>query len=141
MEATQLRKNFFETLREIEVSIEVVRNGRVAAILSPPPHQDGLRYDRRRLARICERNKIRRLSVFGSFARGTDFGPESDVDVIVELTPRTKKSFVRHMDAIFELQDLFGRSVDLCYQSELVNCDPDTRDVITREAKVLYEAR
>ena len=36
------------------------------------------------LADFCGRHRIRRLSVFGSFIRD-DFGPESDIDVLVEF--------------------------------------------------------
>ena len=39
--------------------------------------------DRVRLAEFCRRNGIRRLAVFGS-AFGDDFGPRSDIDVLVE---------------------------------------------------------
>ena len=37
-----------------------------------------------RLEEFCHRNWIRRLSLFGSVLRD-DFGPESDVDVLVEF--------------------------------------------------------
>lgn len=37
----------------------------------------------------CERNPIRRLSLFGSVLRD-DFSPESDVDMLVELEPTAK---------------------------------------------------
>ena len=42
--------------------------------------------DRDRIADFCRRNHIRRLSLFGSVLRD-DFGPESDVDVLVEFDP------------------------------------------------------
>ena len=42
-----------------------------------------------KLAEFCRRNRIRRLSLFGSVLRD-DFGPESDVDV---LDPACKASF------------------------------------------------
>ena len=41
---------------------------------------------RERLAAFCRRNHIRRLSLFGSILHG-DFGPESDVDFLVEFEP------------------------------------------------------
>ncbi len=40
--------------------------------------------DHDRLAAFCRENRIRRLSLFGSVLRD-DFGPESDVDVLVEF--------------------------------------------------------
>jgi predicted nucleotidyltransferase len=42
--------------------------------------------DQRRLAAFCRRNHIRRLSFSGSVLR-EDFGPDSDVDVLVEFDP------------------------------------------------------
>ena len=42
--------------------------------------------DQAQLARFCRRHYIRRLSLFGSVLR-EDFGPDSDVDVLVEFEP------------------------------------------------------
>lgn len=41
------------------------------------------------LADFCLRNHIRRLALFGSILR-EDFGPESDIDVLVEFEPGTR---------------------------------------------------
>ncbi len=46
----------------------------------------GLQLPDDQIAQICRRYKIREMSVFGSNARG-DAGPDSDVDVLVELQP------------------------------------------------------
>ena len=40
--------------------------------------------DKKRIAGFCRRHRIRRLAFFGSVLR-TDFGPHSDVDVLVEF--------------------------------------------------------
>jgi uncharacterized protein len=42
--------------------------------------------DKEKIADFCRRHHIRRLSLFGSVLRD-DFGPESDVDVLVEFEP------------------------------------------------------
>ena len=39
---------------------------------------------REQIAAFCRRHRIRRLAVFGSAVRN-DFGPDSDVDVLVEF--------------------------------------------------------
>lgn len=39
-----------------------------------------------KIADFCRRSHIRRLSLFGSVLRD-DFGPDSDVDVLVEFEP------------------------------------------------------
>jgi predicted nucleotidyltransferase len=68
---------------------------------------------RERIAEFCQRHGIRRLAIFGSALR-EDFGPESDVDVLVEFEPD-------HIPGLFgmarlerELSEIFGgRKVDL----------------------------
>ena len=42
--------------------------------------------DRAKLAEFCRRHHIRKLALFGSVLR-EDFGPHSDVDVLVEFAP------------------------------------------------------
>ncbi len=42
--------------------------------------------DHDKIAEFCRRHHIRRLALFGSVLRD-DFGPESDVDVLVEFEP------------------------------------------------------
>jgi predicted nucleotidyltransferase len=67
--------------------------------------------DQERLAEFCRQNGVQRLAVFGSALRD-DFGPASDLDVLVEFehgqTPGL--SFFRMQE---ELSQLFGRIVDL----------------------------
>jgi uncharacterized protein len=58
---------------------------------------------------LAERFTVIRIGVFGSFARG-DEGPESDVDILVELAEPT---FDHYMDLKFRLEEVLGRSVDL----------------------------
>ena len=43
-----------------------------------------IQIDRETLADFCRRNHIRRLAFFGSVLRD-DFGPDSDIDVLVEF--------------------------------------------------------
>jgi hypothetical protein len=40
--------------------------------------------DRQKIAQFCKKHHIRKLSLFGSVLRD-DFGPDSDVDVLVEF--------------------------------------------------------
>ncbi len=64
-----------------------------------------------RIAEFCQRNRIRRLALFGSVLRD-DFTPESDVDVLVEFEPgaRVGLAFVTVQD---ELSNILGRRVDM----------------------------
>ena len=66
-----------------------------------------------KIANFCRRNHIRKLSFFGSVLRD-DFGPGSDVDVLVEFEPGHVPGFFRLFDMEEELSSLLGgRKVDL----------------------------
>jgi len=70
-------------------------------------------YDKEKLRDFCRKWKLTEFSFFGSVVRD-DFGPESDVDVLVtfeEGAPWTLFSLV-HMEN--ELAEILGRPVDLC---------------------------
>ncbi len=92
--------------------------------------------DRDRLALLATRYGVRRLSVFGSALR-EDFGPESDVDVLVEFEPgRTPGlAFVTLVEELSAL--LGGRRVDLVTGKSI---HPLLRDEVLRTAVVLYAA-
>ena len=70
-----------------------------------------IRIPRKKLAEFCRRNHIRKLAFFGSVLRD-DFGPESDVDVLVEFEPGKTPGF-----AFFGMQEelsaILGHKVDL----------------------------
>jgi predicted nucleotidyltransferase len=88
------------------------------------------------LAEFCRRNHIRRLALFGSVLRD-DFGPNSDIDVLVEFEPGHVPGlrFIRLQD---ELSGLFGgRRVDLVTPKFL---NHRIRDAVLRSAEVQYAA-
>jgi hypothetical protein len=91
--------------------------------------------DRVRIAEFCRRNRIRRLSFFGSVLR-EDFHPESDVDVLVEFEPSTHLG-LRFFAMERELSELLGRKVDLNTPGFLCR---DFRDEVIAQAEVLYES-
>ena len=65
------------------------------------------------LATFCQGRGIKRLAVFGSALR-EDFGPESDVDVLVEFEPNRIPGLLGVAGMELELSELFsGRKVDL----------------------------
>ena len=63
------------------------------------------------IAAFCQRNRIRRMAFFGSVLRD-DFGPESDVDVLVEFEPDRTPGFA-FIDMQDELSAILGREADL----------------------------
>lgn len=61
---------------------------------------------------FCRRNQIRRLALFGSVLRD-DFGPSSDVDVLVEFEAGAHVGLLRLAGMEIELSEMLGRKVDL----------------------------
>ena len=65
------------------------------------------------LAAFCRQHGIKRLAVFGSALR-EDFGPESDIDVLVEFQPDRVPGLFGVAGMELALSELFsGRRVDL----------------------------
>lgn len=99
--------------------------------MAPKP----IRIPKARLASFCKRHHIRRLALFGSVLR-PDFGPRSDIDVLVEFEPGHTPGL-----AFFGMQDelskLFGRNVDLNTPGFL---NKEYREKVNKDAKELYVA-
>ena len=91
--------------------------------------------DRERLAGFCRRNHIHRLALFGSVRR-EDFGPDSDVDVLVEFEPGRVPG-LRFFALERELSEILGRKVDLNTPNFI---SPYFRDRVLAEAEVQYVA-
>jgi predicted nucleotidyltransferase len=95
----------------------------------------GITIPRDAVDEFCRRHHIRRLALFGSLLRD-DFGPDSDVDVLVEFEPGHTPGL-----AFFTMQDelsgLLGRPVDLNTPQCLSKY---FRDAVLSEAEVQYDA-
>jgi len=89
-----------------------------------------------RIADFCRRNRIRRLALFGSVLRD-DFGPDSDVDVLVEFEPAARVGLLRLAGMEIELGAILGRKVDLNTPGFLSDY---FRDQVLAEAEVQYDA-
>lgn len=92
------------------------------------------------IAELCRRHRVRRLDVFGSGARGTDFDPgRSDVDFLVEFdtteSEPTLKTFFALRD---ELAAVFGRPVDLVVAGSVIN--PYVNAEVERTREPIYAA-
>jgi uncharacterized protein len=86
------------------------------------------------IADFCRRHRIRRLSLFGSILRG-DFGPQSDVDVLVEFEPGHVPGLIRMAGLEMELSQIFGRKADLRTAAELSR---HFREEVIKEARTQY---
>jgi predicted nucleotidyltransferase len=87
------------------------------------------------LSAFSRKHGIKRLALFGSVLR-EDFGPESDLDVLVEFAPGTTPGweFFRMQE---ELALLLGRRVDLNTPGFLSRY---FRDQVLAEAVTIYDA-
>ena len=63
--------------------------------------------DQEAVAQFCRSHHIRKLSLFGSVLRD-DFGPESDVDLLVEFDPGKVPGLIRLSGMELDLSPLFG---------------------------------
>ena len=89
------------------------------------------------LAAFCGKWRVRELSLFGSSVR-EDFGPDSDVDVLVRFEPHAPWSLFDLVVMRDELAQLFGREVDLVEEDGLRN--PFFRHSVLRDKRVIYAA-
>lgn len=91
------------------------------------------------IAAFCCRWNITEFALFGSVLT-EEFGPESDVDVLVTFAPDAARSPDREAMRE-ELEAIFGRPVDLTYR-RVIESDPNyiIRKSILRSARVIYSA-
>lgn len=61
---------------------------------------------------FCQHWKIQELALFGSVLRD-DFGPDSDIDLLVSFDHDADWSLLEHVQMQLELQEMLGRNVDL----------------------------
>jgi hypothetical protein len=61
---------------------------------------------------FCKKHHIRRLCLFGSALR-EDFGPGSDIDLLVEFDPNHTPGLITLAGMEIELSDILGRKVDM----------------------------
>ncbi len=91
-----------------------------------------------KIAEFCRRNRIRKLSLFGSALR-SDFRSDSDIDLLVEFQPGPAPSLFDLARMERELSALLGgRKVDLRTPQELSRY---FREEVLSSANVQYAER
>jgi len=93
--------------------------------------------DRDRIAEFCRRWKVTELALFGSILRD-DLRPESDVDVLVTFEPGAPWTLWDLSAMRQELEEIFGRAVDLVEKKGLRN--PFRRHAVLSSQHLIYAA-
>lgn len=96
-----------------------------------------LTIDDHALARLCERHRIKELSLFGSALRD-DFRTDSDVDLLVEFEDAHRPGIDEYIAMQEDFRALFGREVDLVNKNRLEN--PFLRRKILKSRQTIYAA-
>lgn len=96
-----------------------------------------LEYDAEKLNKLCDKNQIEYLGLFGSFARG-EADTESDVDLLVEFSQTP--SLLKHVGIEYELSEqLFNnRKVDLITKRSL---NKNLTSYVLKDLHTLYEKK
>jgi len=138
----------FEELRSIvaKVLLSVSTAGPAAPALQQPRAEYAvgaraarLRIPKKEIAALCRKYGVKKLSVFGSAARG-EMNPESDVDLMLEFHPASKTSLWDYPAMQDEFSAMFDhRKVEFASPEILRN--PFRRKTILPDLKTLYEAR
>jgi len=91
------------------------------------------------LEALCKKWKITELALFGSVLRD-DFGPESDVDVLITFSDDSTCSYWDWPDLQDDLREMLGtdRKIDIVIATALRN--PYRRSRILSTKKILYAA-
>lgn len=94
--------------------------------------------DRKALGIVCRKYGVKKMSLFGSAARG-ELRPDSDVDLLVEFKRSSKTGLFELVELQEELSPLFGkRPIQIAGRGILKN--PYRRETILPDLKTLYEA-
>jgi uncharacterized protein len=93
---------------------------------------------REEVGAFCRRWQIKELSLFGSVLRD-DFGPDSDVDVLVRFDPEARRTLFDLARMQDELQQILGRNVDLVSRRGIeMSRNYLRRSAILKSAEVVY---
>lgn len=93
---------------------------------------------RESLVALCRHHHIARLEGFGSAARGEDFKPHSDADLLVDFEPGYRVG-LDEWDAVRrDFEAVLGRRVDLVQSGAVRN--PFVLRQIEQERELLYAA-
>lgn len=95
-----------------------------------------IQIDQQALAAFCRENGIANLSLFGSVLRD-DFGPESDVDMLIEFKSGVRVGYFDLAQMEIELSHVVGRKVD---PRTVYEFHPSSRDRVVAASILQFAA-
>ncbi|WP_419949170.1 nucleotidyltransferase family protein [Candidatus Palauibacter sp.] len=91
-----------------------------------------------RIAALCRASGISELALFGSSVR-EDFGPDSDVDVLVTFAAEARPTLLDIVRIENALSELFGRPTDLVERRAVERSRNHVRrEAILRSTRTIY---
>jgi len=90
---------------------------------------------KKRLVEFCRRYDIKKMSLFGSFAKGTA-KKKSDIDILIEFYKSKEKSLLKLAQMENELEEIYGRKVDLVTLNSLHQL---LKSEVMTTSRVIYE--
>jgi predicted nucleotidyltransferase len=131
---------------ELQSIVAKVLTGPPAPVLQQPRAEYAvgarsakLRIPKKEIAALCRKYGVKKLSVFGSAARG-EMKPGSDVDLMLEFDPASKTSLWDYPAMQDDFSELFDRRKVEFASPEILR-NPFRRKTILPDLKTLYEAR
>jgi uncharacterized protein len=89
---------------------------------------------------FCKKWKVKEFALFGSVLRD-DFGPNSDIDVLLTYAPDATWSLFDLVDIIEELETIFHRKVDVVNRKAVERSrNPYRRQAILESAQIIHAA-
>jgi len=99
--------------------------------------KNDLEYEPARVNEFCRQWRVSELAFFGSVLR-EDFRDDSDIDILITFDPDASWSLFDMVTMQDQLEDIFGREVDLVEKDGLIN--PFRRRSILEEMEIIYAA-
>jgi predicted nucleotidyltransferase len=94
-----------------------------------------------KITEFCHRWQVTEMSLFGSALR-RDFGPDSDIDVLVSFASDVQWSLFDLVTMEEELEAIFGRDVDLLERTAVEQSENYIRrKSILGKLEIVYAAR
>ena len=127
--------NASEVVREaLRLHVGREAGGNAGESQREPPRIENVRAELKSLEKPLRERGLGAVALFGSTARGTA-RPDSDIDVLIDITPNVRFSLVDLVSVKDFLEDRLGRKVDVVTREGL---DPAIRDRVLREARSVF---